>query len=95
MYGLFTRGMTYTHIANGLIAIGWWLSFFANILDRDYVWIWVTGIAAVFYTWLWWRNRKKGKWKKILKEAGAKTRAIIVNMVKNMTPSPIPSLTRA
>lgn len=48
-------------------------------------------LLAVVYTIAWWRNRRKGRGRKALKELGAKSRARVRSLVRRMTPSPIPS----
>lgn len=79
------------HIGNGLYAIGNWLSFLAKVMDTSPGWAAFFGLLATWFTWLWWKNRRKGRGRKALRELGAKSRARVQALVDQMTPSPIPS----
>jgi hypothetical protein len=75
----------------GFYAVGSWLVYFANIIDFSLGWAVVFGAIAVLCTYAWWKNRRKGRGKKALKQIGAKSRARVQALVRQMTPSPIPS----
>ncbi|WP_141576199.1 hypothetical protein [Actinomadura sp. WMMA1423] len=79
------------HIADGFYALGLWLAFIANVIDVSPVWSAIYGLAAAYYTWRWWKNRRNGRGRKALRELGAKSRARVQALVDRMTPSPIPS----
>lgn len=74
----------------GLNAIMLWVMFAASVLT---VWpgAFVWGGAAALYTYLWWKHRRKGGWKKGARELGEKSKARVQALVEQMTPSPIPS----
>lgn len=75
----------------GLFALGWWVTFISRVLDPSPLWTSISGLLAVLYTYLWWRNRRGGRGRKTLRELGAKSRARVEALARNMTPSPIPS----
>lgn len=74
-------------------AVGWWMCFLAQVMEGDPVWAALDGLVAAAYTVAWWRNRRKGRGRRALREIGAKSRARIEAMVRQITPSPIPSPT--
>lgn len=78
-------------LAYGLYAIGNWVSFIANVMEGSTIWAALFGLLAALFTWLWWKGRRRGRGRRALRELGAKSRARIEAMVRNMTPSPIPS----
>lgn len=51
------------------------------------IWAVFTGFCAH----KWWNNRRKGGWKRAARQLGAKAKAAIDAMVRQLTPSPIPS----
>ncbi|WP_433225429.1 hypothetical protein [Actinomadura formosensis] len=67
-----------------------WIGFVAGVLDGDRASI-ICGLLAVWFTWEWWRRRRGGRGREVLRELGAKSRARIEAMVRQMSPSPIPS----
>lgn len=74
-----------------LYAIAFWMYFVSDVIAGSPTFLTVgQGLFAAFYTWLWWRNRRKGRWKRAAKELGAKSRARVEALVEQMTPSPIP-----
>lgn len=50
------------------------------------------GVWAGICAYLWWRNRRNGRWKRAARELGAKSRARVEALARQMTPSPIPTL---
>lgn len=78
-------------LAHGLYAIGCGLSFVASVLEADALGTAINGLFTAWFTWLWWKNRRNGRRKRAMKDLGAKSRARIEAMVRQMTPSPIPS----
>jgi hypothetical protein len=74
----------------GLSAVGCWVGWLACVVERlegaGVIW----GLLAAYFTWQWWK-RRKGRGKKALKELGAKSRARVEALVRQMTRSPIPS----
>lgn len=89
--GLFTGSREKQHLANAFYAIGNWVQFLAFVLAQDPFGSALTGLAAAYFTWLWWRNRRSGRGRKAFAELGAKSRARVQSLVDQMTPSPIPS----
>ena len=51
----------------------------------------VGAVATSYFAVLWWRNRRKGRGRRVAKQLGAKSRALVEALVENMTRSPIPS----
>lgn len=74
----------------GLQAIGMWIGFVSVVADGS-MWATVNGLLAIWCTYVWWKNRRNGRGKKALRELGARSRARVEAMVRQMTPSPIPS----
>lgn len=72
-------------------AAGWWLGFISSVMDTSPPWTAITGLIAAIYTWLWWKNRRKGRGRRALRELGDKSRRRVAALVEQMTPSPIPS----
>jgi predicted negative regulator of RcsB-dependent stress response len=46
---------------------------------------------AAYFTWQWWKHRRNGRMKKAAKALGAKSKARVEALVRQMTRSPIPS----
>lgn len=91
-FGVVRRGrVELTACSYAAFAVALWLLFIANAMTGDAFWATVDGLLAVVYTIAWWRNRRKGRGRKALKELGAKSRARVRSLVRRMTPSPIPS----
>lgn len=67
-------------------AFGW-----VGVIDASLMWAVIYGLFAAYFTWLWWRGRRNGRRRKALKDLGAKSRARIEAMVRQMSPSPIPA----
>lgn len=65
--------------------------FILSVIHGDKVSAVITGVFAVIAAYYWWKNRRKGKWKRAAKELGAKSRARVEALARQMTPSPIPS----
>lgn len=65
--------------------------FLMLIFDGQPGWAALSGIAAAINAYMWWRNRRKGKWKRAARELGAKSKARVEALARQMTPSPIPS----
>lgn len=87
-YLLVHRDVTATY---GTYAIACWLAFLSNVIDRSPDWATWSGLLAVVCTYLWWKNRREGRGKKAAKALGAKSKARVQALVRQMTPSPIPS----
>jgi hypothetical protein len=87
-YLLVQRDLTATH---GAYAIAGWLAFLSNVIDQSPGWSTWSGLVAAFCTYLWWKNRRNGRWKKAAKALGAKSKARVQALVRQITPSPIPS----
>ncbi|MFV2172265.1 hypothetical protein ACFHW2_12230 [Actinomadura sp. LOL_016] len=77
--------------ADLLFAIGFWLAFIACAVSQDVFRTAFFGSGAVLFTWLWWKNRPRGRGRRALRELGAKSRARVRALADRMTPSPIPS----
>lgn len=78
-------------VGYALFAVAFGLGFLANVLDFSRGWAVYDGLMAVLYTWLWWRNRRNGRWRKAARELGAKSKARVEALARQMTPSPIPN----
>jgi hypothetical protein len=63
----------------------------ATLADFSLWWRVFFGSLAVAGIWLWWINRRKGRGKKALRQLGAKSKARVDALVRQMTPSPTPS----
>lgn len=91
MAGVLRADPDMEHIAYGLYVVGCALSFIGNVLDGSHGWAAFWGVLAAYFAWRWWKNRRKGRGKKALKELGDKSRRRVQALVDQMTPSPIPS----
>lgn len=80
-----------THRSHGAFAVANWLLFIGDVMREEALWAALAGPCAVLFTWLWWKNRRKGNGRKALKQLGEKSRARVAALVERMTPSPIPS----
>lgn len=89
--GLFTGSPDRLHLSNALYAVGCWIAFVTAVLDGDAFFTAANGLLAAWFTWKWWKNRRSGRGKRALKDLGAKSRARIERLVRQMTPSPIPT----
>ena len=74
-----------------LYAAGWWLWFLSAVADGDIGQAVLDGLFASLWTWLWWKNRPRGRGRKALRELGDKSRQRVQELVDQMTPSPVPS----
>lgn len=80
------------NILYGTAAIGFWVAVGVNAYQREYdAWTGYDLAMALWFTVMWWRNRRKGNGKKAAKQVGDKSRQLIRNMVRKMSRSPIPS----
>lgn len=79
------------HITYGLFAIGYWLGFLGSVMEANPLGAVLYGLLAAFFTWLWWKGRRKGRGRRALRELGDKSRRRIRALVDQITPSPIPS----
>ncbi len=76
---------------------GWacYISAVGSFIAFEVDWWTPVNIAiGTFFMWLWWKNRRKGQGKRAMKTLGAKSRAKIEVMARQLTPSPIPSPVR-
>jgi hypothetical protein len=78
-------------LGHGFAAVGFWLLFLLEVLERSPRFAALYLLLAAYATYLWWKNRRKGRGKKALKALGAKSRALVQALVRRMTQSPIPS----
>ena len=88
--GLFKVDKELQFHGDGMCAVGWWLWFLSDVMGGFRTAV-VSGLMAILYSWLWWKNRRNRKRRRALRDLGAKSRARIEAMVRQMTPSPIPS----
>jgi hypothetical protein len=80
-----------THQGNALFALANWTQFVVETIRGDTFWAVLDGLLAAWFTWLWWKNRRKGRGRKALKELGDKSRRRVQVLVEQMTPSPVPT----
>lgn len=73
----------------GLLAAGSWLAWITCVMEQLMAPGVVFGAEAAYFTYLWWKKRK-GRGKKALKQLGAKSRALVEALVRQMTPIPSP-----
>lgn len=81
-------------ISAGCFAAGSWIWLTAAVLERHPVSIAINGVMAIWNTYWWWKNRHNRKRRNASRMLGAKSRAVVEEMVAKLTPSPIPSPTR-
>jgi hypothetical protein len=74
-----------------LPALGFLTLAAANALARDWLFAGLDGALAVWFGVQWWRGGGGGHTKRAARELGAKSRARVDALVRQMTPSPIPS----
>jgi len=51
-------------VAYGFAAIGGWAGLLGGALERLPSVAALFGLFAVYATWLWWRNARRGRWKR-------------------------------
>jgi hypothetical protein len=78
-------------VTYGLWAVACGLAFIGDVLEGSIGWAIFQGSLSAFWAWMWWRNRRKGRMKKVAKKLGAKSRARVQALVDQLTPSPIPA----
>ena len=89
--GAFRRSSETLERSHGYWALANWLNFVAGVINANRWLAILSGLCAVWMTWLWWNNRRNRRRRRALRELGAKSRARIAAMVRNMSPSPIAS----
>src|SRR6266498_5768978 len=87
MAGVFDKGRTWG--TTSLIMVG--VSVYFLIWDHDLGSAGIWAFWAVWSAYMWWKNRRKGGWKKAARRIGAKSKAWVEALVRQITPSPIPS----
>lgn len=75
----------------GSYAIIYSAAFVVAAAEGDWAGCAVDAFWFVVAAYLWWRNRRKGGWKRAARELGAKSQARVEALLENMSPSPIPS----
>lgn len=70
---------------------GCWLWFLSMVVQGEAALSAWSGMWAAYFTWRWWNGPRNRRHRKALRELGAKARARIEAMVRQITPSPIPS----
>lgn len=85
------RGKIEVRTAYATYAICGFIQFLVKVALGESSGAVFTGTLSAVVAYLWWRNRRKGGWKKAVRQLGAKSRARIEQLVENMTPSPLPS----
>jgi threonine/homoserine/homoserine lactone efflux protein len=74
-----------------LCAIACWVLLGCAIAADRPVLSGIQAAGAVYFTWLWWRNGGGRRPRPTLRQIGAKSRARIQTLVRQMTPSPVPT----
>lgn len=73
----------------GCAAIAYVVLALTDVLSRNWIAAAIAAACALFWAWLWWRGRKDRK--KALRTLGAKSKARLEALVRNM-PKPGPVL---
>ncbi|HET9132299.1 MAG TPA: hypothetical protein VFO86_15190 [Terriglobia bacterium] len=80
-------------VARILFAGFWWIEAFESSYKHKYVWMTFSVILAMVYTYLWWKNRRKGRFDKIKKLVGEKSKVLVDKLVEKMPqPKPVGAL---
>jgi hypothetical protein len=90
--GIVKRSEWLFHLSTVLFAVGFWGMSVACILAGAVVPAVVFGAGAAALTWVWWKNRRGGRGRRVLQWLGEKSRARRAALVERMTRSPIPGL---
>lgn len=83
--GRSTRGDGIAVISNLFCAM-------SNFMDGRLGWGAFNATTAALLAWAWWNKGGGKRTKKAARELGAKSRARVEDLVRQMTPSPIPNL---
>lgn len=80
-------------VARILLAGFWWIESLRGSYKHEYVWMSLSAVFAMVYTYLWWKNRRKGRFDKVKKFVGEKSKALVDKLVEKMPqPNPVGAL---